>query len=190
MTLMDGSPARAAQITQAGEGRPVLVLGPGFAGTAAFDALAKRFRVLAMDTAPADVPAWIAEQGFGKLGIVGIGEAAGAAVAAAAAGDEAIDALVLVSPIGLPLGDADGPLKAVMKAIPVPKCVLIGDRDPAARPLADYKTALARSLVVLVFDAGADILAERPDAFVSAAGDFLDRQARFSFVAEDVAISA
>jgi hypothetical protein len=41
---------------------------------------------------------------------------------------------------------------------------------------------------VLVFNAGADILADRPDAFASAAGDFLDRKARFAF-AESMALS-
>jgi hypothetical protein len=54
-------------------------------------------------------------------------------------------------------------------------------------PLADYRRALHAS-TVLVFDAGADILADRPDAFASAAGDFLDRKARFAF-AESVVLS-
>jgi pimeloyl-ACP methyl ester carboxylesterase len=190
MTLTDESKMAAAKATQAGEGRPVLVIGRGFASSAAFVALARRFRVLAMETAPADIAAWVAEQGFEKLGVVGVGDAAGPALATAAAAGEAVNALVLVSPVGLPLGDADGPLKPLLKETPVAKCVLIGDGDPAARELAAYKTALSRSHVVLVFDAGSDVAAERPDAFASAAGDFLDRQGRFAFVADSVAISA
>jgi hypothetical protein len=190
MTLTNEGKAGGARATEAGEGRPVLVLGPGFAGSAAFTALAKRFRVVAMDRAPVDVGAWIAEQGFETLGVVGIGDAAGAALAAAAAAGEAANAVVLVSPVGLPLGEADGPLKPLLKNAPASKCVLIGDRDPDARNLAAYKTSLSRSHVVLVFDAGTNVAADRPDAFASAAGDFLDRQGRFNFVAESVAISA
>ena len=190
MTLMDESKLAAPKLTQAGDGRPVLALGRGFASSAAFVALARRFRVLAMETAPADIAGWIAEQGFESLGVVGIGEAAGAALEVAAAAGEAVNAVVLVSPVGLPLGDADGPLKPLLRDIAAAKCVLVGDRDPAARDLAAYKTSLSRSHVVLVFDAGADVAAERPDAFASAAGDFLDRQGRFNFIAESVAISA
>lgn len=189
MTLTDEREAGATKVTEAGEGRPVLVLGAGFAGSAAFTALAKRFRVLVMDAAPADITAWIAERGFDKLGLVGLGAAAGPALAAAAAAGEAVNALVLVSPLGLPLGDADGPLKPLLWDVATPKCVLYGDRDPAARNLAALKTELFRSYVVLVFDAGTDIAAERPEAFASAAGDFLDRQGRFNFITDSVAIS-
>jgi pimeloyl-ACP methyl ester carboxylesterase len=189
MSLTEETASTDEQVTEAGEGRPVLVLGVGFAGSAASAALARRFHVYAM--APGvDAAAWIAGQGFEKLGIVGIGDAAGTALAAAAAAGGAVNALVLVSPVGLPLGDADGPLKALLKDVVAAKCVLIGDRDAAARNLAAFKTELSRSSVVLVFDAGDDVAGERPEAFASAAGDFLDRQARFSFITESVAISA
>ncbi|HLY81003.1 MAG TPA: hypothetical protein VKQ70_16610 [Caulobacteraceae bacterium] len=190
MTLMDDTHGHAAKVTRAGDGRPVLVLGRDFASSAAFVALARRFRVLAMETAPTDAAAWIASQGFDKLGVVGIGDLAGDALTLADAAGDAVSALVLVSPAGLPLGDANGPLKPLLKDVAAAKCVLIGDRAPAADALAAYKTELSRSHVVLVFDAGADVAAERPDAFASAAGDFLDRQGRFNFITDSVAISA
>ena len=188
MSLTQASTSAGSQVTTAGEGRPVLVLGAGFAGSAAFERLARRFRVHAM--APdGDASGWIASQGFEKLGIVGLGAAAGHALAAARAAGEIVDALVLVSPVGLPLGDADGPMKPLLKDVVAAKCVLIGDRDPGARDLAAYKTELSRSHVVLVFDAGVDVANDRPEAFASAAGDFLDRQGRFNFITESVAIS-
>lgn len=167
----------SAPVAEMGVGRPVLVLGaaPGSPGLAA---LAGRFRVFAL--ADADAAAeWIAAQWFETLGVVGVGEAAAAALALVRELGEAADALVLVSPAGLTLGESE--------RLATPICVLVGDRDASAAPLADWRRALHAS-VVLVFDAGADILADRPDAFASAAGDFLDRKARFAF-ADSVALS-
>jgi hypothetical protein len=43
---------------------------------------------------------------------------------------------------------------------------------------------------VLVYGAGADIVADRPDALASAAGDFFDRQGRFfNLMTETMALS-
>jgi hypothetical protein len=164
-------------VTELGVGRPVLVLGaaPGSPGLAA---LAARFRVFAMadDAAAA---AWVGAQGFEALGVVGVGEAAATALGLVRELGETADALVLVSPAGLQLGEGERST--------TPVCVLLGDRDAAAAPLAHWRRSLHAS-TVLVFDAGADILADRPDAFASAAGDFLDRKARFAF-AESMALS-
>jgi pimeloyl-ACP methyl ester carboxylesterase len=164
-------------VSELGVGRPVLVLGaaPGSPGLAA---LAARFRVFAMAD-DASAAAWVSAQGFEALGVVGVGDAAPAALALVRGLGETSDALVLVSPAGLQLGEGERPA--------TPVCVLVGDRDAAAAPLADWRRSLHAS-TVLVFDAGADILADRPDAFASAAGDFLDRKSRFAF-AESMALS-
>ena len=164
-------------VTELGVGRPVLVLGvaPGSPGLVA---LAGRFRVFALAD-PGAAAGWAATQGFETLGVVGIGAAASAALDLVRTLGEAADALVLVSPSGLQLDEGE--------RLATPICVLVGDRDAGAAPLADYRRSLHAS-TVLVFDAGADILADRPDAFASAAGDFLDRKARFAF-AESMALS-
>jgi pimeloyl-ACP methyl ester carboxylesterase len=172
-TTVTDTPAAA----ELGVGRPVLVLGadPGSPGLAA---LAARFRLFALPDAGAAADC-IAANKLETLGVVGVGDAAGAALGLARKLGEAADALVLVSPAGAPPAEDERPA--------TPVCVLVGDRDPSARPLADWRRAL-NAYVVLVFDAGADILADRPDAFASAAGDFLDRKARFAF-AETAALS-
>ena len=174
MTVTD-TPSPA--IAELGVGRPVLVLGaaPGSPGLAA---LAARFKVFALAD-DAQALSWVGAQGFEAVGVVGVGEAAGAALALARELGETADALVLVSPAGPELGERE--------RLATPICVLLGDRDAAAAPLADWRRALHAS-TVLVFDAGADILADRPDAFASAAGDFLDRKARFAF-ADSVALT-
>ena len=174
MTVTD-TPSPA--VAELGLGRPVLVLGAA-AGSPGLAALASRFRVFALAD-PGAAADWVAAQGFETLGIVGVGQASAAALSLVRDLGEKADALVLVSPSGQAPADGERPS--------APVCVLIGDRDTAAAPLADWRRALHAS-TVLVFDAGADILANRPDAFASAAGDFLDRKARFAF-AESVALS-
>jgi pimeloyl-ACP methyl ester carboxylesterase len=189
----------AAGLTEAGGGRPVLVFARGFAGSAAHQALARRFQVFAMSDvkgSPRELgeaaAAWAADHGFDSVGFVGAGAFGAAALWAASAAGERANAVVLVSPT-LPLGDgaadADGlgPLLTELKA---PKAVLIGTQD-AGQPreaAALYRRRLSRSNVVLVFGAGADIAGERPEAFARVAGDFLDRQGRFAFMTESVAL--
>ncbi len=164
-------------VAEMGVGRPVVVLGaaPGVAGLAA---LAARFRLFVLADA-ARAADWIAAREPGTLGVVGVGAAAGAALSLVRALGETADALVLVSPTGLALGEGE--------RLATPICVLVGDRDASAAPLADWRRSLHAS-TVLVFDAGPEILADRPDAFANAAGDFLDRKARFAF-ADSVALS-
>ena len=60
MSLVDRKQTSDAKVTEAGEGRPVLVLGAGSANSAAIAALAKRFRVFAMQEG--DAAAWISAQ--------------------------------------------------------------------------------------------------------------------------------
>ena len=191
--------AFAAGLIELGAGRPVIVLGRGFAGSPAHRALAQRFRVIVADDAKLAPRAlgeaaagWAADEGLEAVGFVGEGDDAAAALwAASAAGDRA-NAVVLVSPF-LPLDDgADDPagIRPLLTEVKAPKAVLIGTLDPdqPRDAAAHYRTRLSRSNVVLVFDAGADIAADRPDAFARVAGDFLDRQARFAFMTETLAL--
>lgn len=179
----------AKVLSEQGQGRPVVALGAGFSGSPAHAALARGFRVIALDANDGQAAAdWIAAQGFETCGLLALGEAAPAALTAAALAGEKVNAAVFVSPQGLLGNDSVAPL---LTSAPAPKCVLVGcddkaqPRDAAAR----YKTSLSRSNVVLVWEAGADIAADRPEALASAAGDFLDRQGRFGFVTDSVAVS-
>jgi dienelactone hydrolase len=177
------------ELATAGTGRPVLAFGAGFAGSVAHLALARRFQVIAIDPVPSgdDLPReiadWIAAQGWKLVGFVGLPGAALPALAAAAATPQA-NAIVLVSPAGL---DAAG--AALRQAAP-PKLVLLGtkDRQVGDGAASRLKRDLTQCSVVFVFDAGSDPAADHPAAFAQVAGDFLDRQARFIFAAESVAL--
>jgi hypothetical protein len=173
---------RIEAVSELGEGPPVVVLADGFAGSPAHQALARRFRVIVL--APIDhasgpaVAAWLGEAGIADGGVLGVGDKAPAALAAAiAAGARA---LVLVSPAGL--APPEGPIPAT--------AVLVGSRDPGQPrdALALYRRMLPGCRTVLVYGAGADIAAERPEALAAAAGDFLDRQGRFNLMTESMAL--
>jgi pimeloyl-ACP methyl ester carboxylesterase len=179
-------------VTESGSGRPVLALGPELAGSPGLAALAERFHVFAMPEGDAAaVGAWIAAHGLEKFGLVASGAAARAAVQATADAGGKVEALVLVSPSGLPKAGSDDAFAASMKALETPKLVMIGDQasDAMGGGLSAWRTAFSRCQTVLVYDSGENIAADRPAALASAAGDFLDRQGRFGFVAESVAIS-
>ncbi|MBS0410524.1 MAG: hypothetical protein JSR86_11460, partial [Proteobacteria bacterium] len=185
-----GQAARAA--ADVGDGPPVIVLaGAAFAGSPACAALAARFRVLAWTGDGAGAAALAARLGLQGVGLVAMGEAAIEGLRVAEALGSAASALVLVSPRGLPLDEgAAGGVAALLKGLETPKCVLLGLADPdlGADAPALWRRRLSRVNVVLVHGAGADIAADRPQAFASAAGDFLDRQARFAFVTGTMAV--
>jgi pimeloyl-ACP methyl ester carboxylesterase len=199
---MDAAEEFGAHLVTAGKGRPVIVFAAGFASSPAHLALAERFRVIVADGAALSPRAlgeaaatWAAEEGLDEVGLVGAGALAAAALwAARVAGDRA-SAIVLVSP-DLPLGDGiddddQAALRPLLTEVTTPKAVLIGTLD-AGQPrnaAALYRTRLSRANVVLVYDAGADIAADRPDAFARVAGDFLDRQGRFAFMAGTLALA-
>lgn len=192
--MSDAIKSAAKILSEQGQGRPVIALGADFSGSAAHAALARRFRVIALDAKDGQAAAdWIAGQAFETCGLLGIGEAAPDALTAASVSGEKINALVLVSPRGLPVGEgrADAALGPLMKTTPAPKCVLLGydDKTLPKNAAALFKTSLSRTNVVLVWEAGGDIAADRPEALASAAGDFLDRQGRFGFMTDSVAVS-
>ncbi len=147
----------------------------GDASGAAARALATRF----------DVVVGEAPSGDEKLGLVGVGGAWAAALAAAESLGERAGAVVLVSPQGLL--EADEGQKALLR-LPVPKLVIGGFDDPAMRDISRYTRGMSRGYTSLVYNAGSDVIGERPSAFADVAGDFLDRQERFRFMTESVAV--
>lgn len=177
-----------------GNGRPVIVFAAGFASSSAHLALAGRFRVIVSDETGADprtlgeaAAAWAQAEGLDPVGFVGAAALAPAALWAASAAGERASAAVLVSPA---LSLDDGELQPLLTELKTPKAVLIGtlDETQPADAAARYRTRLSRSNVVLVYGAGGDVATDRPDAFARACGDFLDRQGRFAFVTDSVAL--
>ena len=220
-------------LSSAGDGRPVIAFGSGLVGSPAHAELAKRFRVTAIETTETDprrvgsaAAAWALAQGLEHVGLLALAEGARTAFWCAAELGDRANALVLCSPLGLPIasdseGDgpnADGsadthaagsrqteppsaskpgesatehddPLRPLLRELKVPKAILLGTRDPdVPRPTSGIKRSFSRAHIVLVFGASRTVHLDRPEAFASAAGDFLDRQARFRLATETVAV--
>ena len=77
--------------------------------------------------------------------------------------------------------DRDPDLEALMPGLATPTLVLFGTLDRLMPPELGrhYKALLPNCNLVLVYDAGHAIGAERPEAFVEVVGDFLERHEAF-----------
>lgn len=75
----------------------------------------------------------------------------------------------------------DAELEAAMRRLDIPTLVLFGTLDRVIPPEMGrhYKDLLPNGHLVLVYDAGHAIGAERPEAFVEVVTDFLDRHEAF-----------
>jgi pimeloyl-ACP methyl ester carboxylesterase len=77
--------------------------------------------------------------------------------------------------------DRDAVLEAKMREMPIPVLVVFGTRDRLIPPDMGriYKDLIPDAHLVFVYDAGHEIGAERPEAFVEVVGDFLERTDAF-----------
>jgi len=77
--------------------------------------------------------------------------------------------------------DRDAELEVAMRRLDIPTLVLFGTLDRVIPPEMGrhYKELLPNGHLVLIYDAGHAIGAERPDAFVEVVTDFLDRHEAF-----------
>jgi pimeloyl-ACP methyl ester carboxylesterase len=94
----------------------------------------------------------------------------------------------LVSRLRGPGRDAD--LEARMRDLAIPTLVLFGTVDRVIPPDMGhfYKELLPNCNLVFVYDAGHAISAERPEAFVDAVADFLERREAFVISRTDTVI--
>jgi len=84
----------------------------------------------------------------------------------------------------------DAELEAAMRRLDIPTLVLFGTLDRVIPPEMGrhYKELLPNGHLVLVYDAGHAIGAERPEAFVEVVTDFLDRHEAFLISRNDTVI--
>ena len=90
-----------------------------------------------------------------------------------------VEALVLISPVAvLPAGEADGGrdagLESRMGEIECAALVVFGlnDRTIAPEAAGVYKANIPNCNVSLVYDAGHNIMADRPEALIDVVSDF------------------
>lgn len=121
---------------------------------------------LALDAEPA---------GRDSYALVGVAGGAGAAIGLALQGSRRVSALALVAPRLEPLRDLSG--------IECPTLVVFGQDDPLGGGAGRYRGQISNCQIAFVYDAGADIAADRPAALVDLVADFLER--REAFVVEN-----
>lgn len=171
-------------LSEAGQGPAVLALVPGRTPGALVARLAAHHRVVLAD--PADAAALapaLADLLGPDAGLLAQGPHAAAAMALALAAPSAVGALVLLAPtffdaLGQP---ADPALAARLAELVTPTLVAIGTRDALVPPERGmvWRRALPKGHVMMVYDAAADLLDERPEAVVAVTGDFLARRDKF-----------
>ncbi len=132
------------------------------------DLVAAKFRVI--DKTPS---------GGERFGVIADSETAAAGLALALDRPDALTALVLLGPRLIHAGGhvADEALIGRLSALKVPLLAVFGTKDKAAPPEAGrhYRERLAACNVVFVYDAGAAMGDERPEAVADLAIDFLHR---------------
>ena len=165
---------------EAGHGRTLLHLAPAGArvATAAHELLAAAFRVVLVESPAAGVPALSPladELRLEVFDLMASGAAAGVALELALAAPARVRAIVLEGPVGI-----EPRLQARLGEIAKATLVLLGTQDDAATPTARAcQAAIPNGHLVLVYDAGPSVAAERPAAFVEVVTDFLERHEAF-----------
>jgi pimeloyl-ACP methyl ester carboxylesterase len=145
-----------------------IVLWLGEKRAALRDLVAAKFRVI--DKAPT---------GSERYGVIAGSDAATAALSLALEKRDAVSAVVLLGP-QLIHGDgrvADEALIGRLASLKVPLLTVFGTKDKASPPEAGrhYRARLAACNVVFVYDAGAAMGDERPEAVADLAIDFFHR---------------
>ena len=176
---------------EAGAGEVVVILDGGGAGMAQLqDALAGKYRVIRLQPDGTGTSKDVVYQ-MGqavreitseKITLIAASGSASAAIWHALEATQVVEALVLISPVAvLPAGEADGGrdagLESRMGEIECATLIVFGlnDRTMAPGAASVYKANIPNCHVSLVYDAGHNIMADRPGALIDVVSDFVER---------------
>ena len=179
----------------AGSGNPVFLLQASLKSDLA-DRLAQGFRVIAFDVRDSqdrqhvgNLLARAANRlGIARYSVIAESELAPAAVAHAIDFSDSVEVLILVGPRmdGSKGAFIDLPLEQVN----APTLVLSGTRDQLVAPETGciYARRIPKCFYTLVYDAGHDIGADRPQALHAVVRDFLEHREKFVIAHESSVI--
>jgi pimeloyl-ACP methyl ester carboxylesterase len=180
--VLDGSELR---YVEAGSGSGVILLQGALNGPLA-DRLSESFRVVTLEVRDFHNRQRLAEAlsrvtvelGIAQYCLIADSELATTAIAHTIASGDLVEALILLAPSCPSSGpDIDLPLEE-LKA---PTLVLFGTRDQVVKPETGriYARRLPKCFYTLVYDAGHDIGADRPQALLAVVRDFLEHREKF-----------
>ncbi|HJY84975.1 MAG TPA: alpha/beta hydrolase [Candidatus Binatia bacterium] len=180
----NGLPIRYAE---SGEGRPVVVFSAGESvlGDDIAADLATHHRVIVLDV-PASDTAKIQDcaqhlaqslvgLGVASFSVIGVSQGSTAALAQAIYTSEQVQRLVLLSP---PLASMQHPeLRVRLREVKAPTLILVGTRDRSGSREAGHmcRAQIPACHLLLVYDAGHAIAADRREACLSPIGEFLEQ---------------
>jgi pimeloyl-ACP methyl ester carboxylesterase len=179
-----------ARYLEAGQGSPLVHFGADLSTPSpAHELLARRFRVIALETLPQGRPGSDAAATIGRVikslsltdvDLLASAEASTAALWFALAEPERVRALVLEAPTAIG-AEPRGELERRLPEVTTPTLVLFGtaDRQAAQDTGRVYTKLIPNSHLVFVYDAAAAIGRDRPEAFAEVVADFLERHEAF-----------
>ena len=104
--------------------------------------------------------------------LVATGDDAMSAVRRAVQSPQQVSVLILIAP-------PEPPSPADLGRIQCPTLGVFGNDDPRADTARAYRAQIPNCHIALVYDAGPDIMAQRPQALLNLAADFLERRETF-----------
>lgn len=176
---------RSIRYAEAGKGETVVVFpaSEGVLGDEIATALAAQYRVIVLDASTSDImksseSAQSLAQALVRLGvdsfsILGVSRGVTSALAQAVAAPERVQRLIFVSPSLAVVQQAE--LSSKLREVKTPTLVLVGTRDRSGSREAGHlcREQIPTCYLVLVYDAGHEIAADRRDACLSPINDFL-----------------
>ena len=177
---------------EAGAGEVVVILDGGGAGMAQLqDALAGKYRVIRLEPsgtrtskdAASPTGRAVREITSEKITLIAASLATHAAIIHTLGAPEDVESLVLISPVvgATAAGDGYGDVEGRMSEIECATLVVFGlnDRTMAPEAAGLYKANIPNCNVSLVYDAGHNIMADRPEALIDVVSDFVERGEAF-----------
>lgn len=176
---------RSIRYAEAGKGETVVVFpaSEGVLGDEIAAALAAQYRVIVLDAPTSDImksPEYaqalaqaLVRLGVDSFSILGVSRGVMPALAQAVAAPERVQRLILVSPPLAVVQQAE--LSSKLCEVKTPTLVLVGTRDHSGSREAGHlcREQIPTCYLVLVYDAGHEIAADRRDACLSPINDFL-----------------
>ena len=158
---------------------PVVIYGPAGGYAALRDGLTERgWRVLGAEDVGFEWPE--------RCGLVGISDGAGPALRRARHEPERVETLVLIAatavrPAGGDVNGESAALEGQLHDVQCPTLVVFGRDDTSVAPEATsiYRERIPNCSIAFVYDAGHDVVTERPGALVNLVADYLERRETF-----------
>jgi len=173
-----------------GVGEKTVIMLHSSAKSALGDRLSRDFRIIAVEVRTAhDLAGALKQHNISNFSLVADSLSASAAMAFALESGDSLETLTLIAPQAISTNGAAKDLP--LEEIKPPTLVLFGTRDEVAAQESGriFARRIPRCFYTLVYDAGRDIVADRPDALYAVVRDFLLYADKFVFPHEDSAIN-